>query len=175
MAGLSASPARWCPTGSVFHNFSDFVLHWFSGAFWDGFGFDFGTVLDIRASFWHTFFDCWICMDFHWISMDFWYPETMKNLIFTWYSRKKQRNRTFRFYIDFVSPFGHMLAWFSEPFPMIFHIFSALIFGCIFGCVFSSFRGQHGPKCLPECIRNFTKNKNCALLFRSGAPDSILQ
>ena len=81
--------------------------------------------MDIRVSFWHTFFDRRICMDFHRISIDFGDPETMENPIFTWYSRKKQRNRTFRFYIDFVSPFDHILAWFSEPFPMIFHIFSA--------------------------------------------------
>ena len=93
--------------------------------------------------------------------MDFWDPEAMENPIFTWYSRKKQRNRTFRFYIDFVSPFDHILAWFSEPFPMIFHIFSALIFGCIFGCVFLSFWHQTGSQMAPKIDQEIQKKRKC--------------
>ena len=168
MSGLDAGPARWGPTGSVFHYLSDFVLHWFSGAFWHGFRLDFGAVLDIRASFWHTLFDRRICMDFHWILMDFRDPETMKKLIFTWYSRKKQRNRTFRFYIDFVPAFGHILAWFSEPFSMIVDTFSALIVGRIFGCVFLSFRHQTGSQMAPQMDKkNRKKWKWCVPVQRT--------
>ena len=155
MSRLYPCPARWAPTGSVFHNFSDFVLHWFLSAFWHGFGVEFGAILNICASFWHTFFDRRICMDFHWPSMDFWDPETMENPIFTWYSRKKQRNRTFRFYIDFVSPFGHILAWFSEPFSMIFQFLFGIDFRTYFCVCFSEILA---PSWLPNGSKNRPRN-----------------
>ena len=89
---------------------------------------------------------------------------------FTWYSRKNKRNRTFRFYIDFVSPFGHILAWFSEPFSMIFHIFRAPTFGRIFGCVFLSFWHQTGSQMAPKIDQEIPKKRKCCPPFQQRPP-----
>ena len=98
----------------------------------------------------------------------------MENSIITWYSRKKQRNLTFRFYMHFIKNCALILAWISRYFEQILHIFRASIFVCISGYVFLTFGTKMAPKRLPKSTQNLKKNQNSALQFNWYVPDSVL-
>ena len=113
---LKARGAGWVPARLAIHHFSDFVWHGFSWAFWDGFGIDFEAILEhlhiILAPKTAPSISC-VFLRF---SMQKWNPSTLENSIITWYSRKKQRNLTFRFYIHFMWNGALMLACISHYF-----------------------------------------------------------
>ena len=70
------------------------------------FGTDLASILkqfwNICISFWHLKLHHRFLTFFLRFSMQKWYPSTLENSIITWYSRKKQRNLTFRFYMHFI-------------------------------------------------------------------------
>ena len=145
----------------------DFPMH---------FGMDLASILEqtwnIYTPFWHLKIHHRFCLVFHWFSMQTSDPSTMENSILTWYSRKNQRNRKFRFYMNCVSNLAHILASFSYQFWMILPIFWKSIFGCIFGCVFPRFRHQDGSQMAPEIeSKSQEKSKMCSpvQLMRSGS------
>ena len=158
-----SGPAWWVLAGSVFHHFSDTILHWFSDAFWHGFGLEFGEILDICASFWHQLFDRRICMDFHWISMDFWDPETMENLNFTWYSGKKRKKSHIPILHWFcTSIWSHVGMVFGTLFHDVQYFFG-VVYWMSFGMPSFRFIVEMVAKWLPKSMRGFN-------FWRLGAP-----
>ena len=70
------------------------------------FDMDLASILkqfwNICISFWRLKLHHRFLTFFLRFSMQKWYPSTLENSIITWYSRKKQRNLTFRFYMYFI-------------------------------------------------------------------------
>ena len=162
------------PSGSRLVRFSAIFPTSFYIDFRMHFGTDLASILEPFWIFVHHFGTLFSIVEFAWIFIEFqWIFGTLK----PWKIQfsidilvKKQRNHTFRFYIDFVSPFGHILAWFSEPFSMIFHIFSALIFGRIFECVFPSFWHQTGSQMAPKIDQEIQKKRKRCPPFQQSRP-----
>ena len=168
-AGLGGSRPAWPST--IFPTLFDME---FPGHF----GTDLASILkliwNICISVWHLKLHHRFLTFSLRFSMQKWYPSTMENSIITWYSRKKQRNLTFRFYMHFIKICALILAWISCYFEQILHIFRASIFVCISGYVFLTFGTKMAAKRLPKSTRNLKKNQKSALQFNWYVPDSVL-
>ena len=174
---LAGGRARWVSPGLAIHHFSDFVWHAFSDAFWDGFGIDFGTILEHLRIILSPKTQHWFYMFFQRFSLHNWGPETMDNSILTWYSRKNLRNHKLRLYMDCVSKSTPILALISCCFWLILHLFRTSIFGCIFGCVFSHLRYPTGSQMVPKIETKSSeklKNRRCGFQFNSYVLVAVL-
>ena len=170
---LMVGGARWVPVGPAIRHFLDLVWHRFPDAFGHGFGIDFWSLLD---NFSIVFGMHPSTLEFEQFSIEFQLKiNTLERWKFEFYSILPKK--TEKWHVLILHAFRITL-WihFGIIFGTVWHeipYFSAIVFPDEFLDVFLvALWANLAPNASQNGSRISKKNENCAILFRSGAPDS---